>query len=164
VVVHQTPHVTVAPFRCLLDTMILDKIAADDRMLNQVQRLTDESKLELVVTSVTERQVAPITEEPKRRYIAAVPRTVIGTAGFILDHSQLGVDRLGPDEPIEAIRKGRPKETPDALIAATAEWDGLTLVTEDARLRRALERRGTPVCGWEQLRRDIELLAGDSSA
>jgi hypothetical protein len=136
--------------------MILDKIAEDDQLLDQVKRLTDERKLELIVTSVTERQVAPIPEEPKRRLIASVPRTVVGTVGFILDYSQLGVDRLGPEEPIEAIRKGRRKETADALIAATAEWDGLMLVTEDARLLRALERRGTPVCGWEQLRRDIE--------
>lgn len=111
------------------------------------------------MTSITERQLAPVTEEPKRRLIASVPRTVIGTVGFILDYSQLDVDRLGPEEPIEAIRKGRRKETADALIAATAEWDGLMLVTEDARLRRALERRGTPVCGWERLRSDIELLA-----
>jgi hypothetical protein len=136
--------------------MILDKIAEDDQLLDQVKQLTDERKLELIVTSVTERQVAPIPEEPKRRLIASVPRTVVGTVGFILDYSQLGVDRLGPEEPIEAIRKGRRKETADALIAATAEWDGLMLVTEDARLLRALERRGTPVCGWEQLRRDIE--------
>ncbi len=163
-VTHQTPSVIAAPFRCLLDTMILDKIVEDDQLFDQVQRLSDESKLALIVTSVTERQVEPITEEPKRSRIASVPHTVIGTAGFILDYSQLDVDRLGPEEPIEAIRKGRQKETADALIAATAEWDGLMLVTEDARLRRALERRGTRVCGWEQLGSDIERLAGDQSA
>jgi len=69
-------------------------------------------------------------------------------------------------EPIEAIRKGRLKETEDALIAATAEWDGLLLVTEDGRLRRALERRGTRVCGWVQLRHghDIERLAEEAGA
>lgn len=159
----QASDVRAAPFRCLLDTMILDKIVEDDRLLDQVQRLSVEKKLELVVTSVTERQVEPITDESKRARIASVPRTVIGTVGFILDYSQLDVDRLGPDEPIEAIRKGRRKETADALIAATAEWDGLLLVTEDVRLRRALERRGTRVCGWEQLRQDIERLADDRS-
>jgi hypothetical protein len=144
--------------------MILDNIAEDDRLLDQVQQLSGEKKLELVVTSVTERQVLPITDEPKRARIASIPRTAVGTVGFILDYSHLGVDRLGPDEPIEAIRRGRRKETADALIAATAEWDGLLLVTEDVRLRRALERRGTWVCGWEQFRQDIERLADDSGA
>lgn len=152
------PEAPAAPFRCLLDAMILDKIAEDDRLLDEVRQLSDEGRLELVVTSVTERQLEPITEELKRSQIASVPRRVIGTVGFILDYSQLDVDRLGPDEPIEAIRKGRRKETADALIAATAEWDELLLVTEDARLRRAVERRGTPVCGWEQLRHEIERL------
>jgi predicted nucleic acid-binding protein len=155
---------TTAPLRRLLDTMVLDKIADDDRLLHQVQRLSSERKLELLVTSVTQREVAPITEEPRRTRIASIPRTVIGTVSFVLDYSQLDVDRLGPEEPIEAIRKGRRKHTADALIAATAEWDGLPLVTEDVRLRRALERGGTQTCGWDQLRYDVERLAEDRSA
>lgn len=139
--------------------MILDKIVEEDRLLDQVRRLSVEKKLELIVTSVTERQIEPITDEAKRTRIASIPRRVIGTVGFVLDYSLLGVDRLGPDEPIEAIRKGRRKETADALIAATAEWDGLLLVTEDVRLRRALEHRETRVCGWAELQHDIERLA-----
>jgi hypothetical protein len=151
----------VSASRWLLGTMILDKIADDDRLLDRVQRLSGGGKIELLVTSVTERQLEPIPAGPRKKRIASIPRTAIGTAGFILDFSLLDVDRLGPGEPIEAIRKGRSKETADALIAATAEFDGLTLVTEDLRLRRAILRRGTPVCGWDQLRHELMRLTID---
>lgn len=75
------------------------------------------------------------------------------------DYSWLGVDRLGPDGPIETIRKGREKETEEAPIAATAEWNGLILVTEDQRLGKAAGRRGILVWDWPALRAKIDSLS-----
>jgi rRNA-processing protein FCF1 len=154
--------VAVSPFRCLIDTNILDKIAEEDGLLTRIRDLSDQGKLELIVTSVTERQIAHIGDDEKRNCLSSIPRSMIGTVGFVLDYSWLDVDRLGPDGPIEAIRKGRQKETEDALTAATAECDGLILVTEDQRLRRAVAKRGTSAWGWADLRVEIGRLDADS--
>lgn len=45
---------TVAPFRCVIDTNILNKIAEGTRLVGRVRDLTDQGKLDLIVTSVTE--------------------------------------------------------------------------------------------------------------
>jgi hypothetical protein len=158
----KTPQTNSRPFQCLLDTMILDKIVADRSVLDDVRSLTRERRLELIVTSVTERQIAQVPDETKRELLSSIPRTMIGTVGFVLDYSQLDIDRLGPEGPIEAIRKGREKETEDALIAATAEFDHLLLVTEDTRLRRAVATRPIKLWGWAELKAQVRDLAGQA--
>jgi hypothetical protein len=74
-----------------------------------------------------------------------------------LGYSRLGVDRLGPAEPAEAVRRGRLKETEDALIAATAKFDDLTLVTEDRRLRTSTQRPelALDILGWPEFRQAL---------
>lgn len=129
-------------------------------MVALVRDHTDRGELDLVVTSVTEREVGLISDEVKRKRIMAIPRRMIGTAGFVLDYSRLDVDRLGPEGSIEAIRQGRLKETLDALIAATAKSEGLLFVTEDVRLRKKVEDElKLVVWGWHQLRTDLMQLA-----
>jgi predicted nucleic acid-binding protein len=148
------------PRRYILDTNILDKIAEEDQMVALVRDHTDRGELDLVVTSVTEREVGLISDRVKQKRITAIPRRMIGTTGFVLDYSRLDVDRLGPEGPIEAIRQGRLKETLDALIAATAKSEGLLFVTEDVRLRKKVEDElKLVVWGWHQLRTDLMQLA-----
>ena len=149
----------------LADTMILDQLVEDEETLRLVEELSGRGMLDLVVTTVTERQVADIKNEVKRERLRAIPRRAVGTVGFIVGYSLVGVDRLGPSGPIEAIRTGRLKETQDALIAATADFDELPLVTEDVRLRRKAEcDLGLQVWSWRRFAEEIHALAARVSS
>ena len=53
--------------------------------------------------------------------------------------------------PIEAVRRGNPKHTEDALIAATALRDNLVLVTNDHLLSRRATELGVEVWTPERL-------------
>ncbi len=128
--------------------MIFDKIADEPGMLERVQGLSRIDQLALVATSISERQIAAVPDRMRRERLQSVPVEYVGTAGFVLDYSRLDVDRLGPSEPIEAIAKGRHKEIADALVAATARWEALPLVTEDTGLRKAVARELPAVDLW----------------
>jgi rRNA-processing protein FCF1 len=60
--------------------------------------------------------------------------------------------RLSDPEPFESLRGGNVDHTEDALIAATAEYEDATLVTEDRRLRGRAIKQGIDVIGWSELR------------
>jgi predicted nucleic acid-binding protein len=137
--------------------MIMDALAADATTLDIVNALTAAGRLKLLVTSVTQDQLSRVRDPEWRAQLQSLPYTVVGTAGFALGYSRLGVDRLGPAEPAEAVRRGRLKETEDALIAATAKFDDLTLVTEDRRLRTSTQRPelALDILGWPEFRQAL---------
>lgn len=136
--------------------MIFDKIIDEPGMLDLVRRLTDDGSLKLVATSAQRREHEKAPE--RRNALRSVPAHYTGTAGFVLDHSQLDVDRFGPEEPIHAVRPKRgTKHLEDALTAATALFDGYPLVTEDGRLqRKAKDELGLEVWDWADLRQRLE--------
>lgn len=140
---------TGRPERYLVDSNIFDKIEATPGALDLVRRLTDGRKIELVTTHIQEDEIAGIADAERRERIDEIPRTDVPTYGFVLDVSRLGMARLGEEAPIETIRSGNwAKYTKDALIAATSQFDGLTLVTEDKRLAN-VARRELKVDVWD---------------
>jgi hypothetical protein len=139
---------------CLVDSMIFDAIVDEPGMLDRIRAANDAGQLDLFATSVSERQIAAVPDPKRRALLQMVPVTYVGTAGFVLDYSRLDVDRLGPAEPIEAIAGGKQRELGDGLIAATAAWDGVPLVTLDRRLQNRTRRElsHVKIWSWEDLR------------
>jgi predicted nucleic acid-binding protein len=84
----------------------------------------------------------------------------VPTYGFVLDVSRLGMARLEEPAPIKAIRAGNwEKHTKDALIAATAQYEGLILVTEERRLTNFARRElKLTVWDWPRLYAHLQTL------
>lgn len=97
--------------------MIFDKIAAEPGLVAALRVLVDDDRLELLVTS---RQAKECRRSGKPHPITVlddVPVRVIGAAPFLLDVSRLDVDRLGPSEPYDSLRRhaSSPKHINDHL-------------------------------------------------
>lgn len=138
----------MAHLSCIIDTQIFDKIVDEPGVLALVQRLTEAGELEIRATSAQRRELAEVGGDRGDR-LRSVPATFVGTVGFVLDHSQVGIDRLGPAEPIQTVRPGTGKKhLEDALTASTALFENRALVTEDGRLRRRAEEVGIEVWPW----------------
>ena len=141
------------PQRFALDTNVFDQIIESEDSLARVERLAARGLIEIVVTHVQEDELAEIQDEPKRARIARVPRVQEPTSDFIIGVSRLGMARLGTGVHLEPLRASNPRKyTNDALIAATAIWDGVTLVSEERRLRnRVRDEYGLEVWDWARL-------------
>lgn len=141
------------PERFSLDSNVFDRIVESDESLARVQRFVAAGMIEIVVTHVQEDELAQISDETKRARIAQVPRSCVPTSHFVLDFSRLGMARLGESPALDILRDGNwTKYTKDGLIAATAELEGITLVTEERRLaNRAREDLGMDVWDWARL-------------
>jgi predicted nucleic acid-binding protein len=155
--------VTPQPERFALDTNVFDRIVEADESLERVQRLVAAGLIEIVVTHVQDDELAEIPDEGKRERIARVPRVQEPTSEFIVGYSRIGMARIGTGASLEPLRAGNwNKYTKDALIAATAAWDGVTLVSEERRLRnRVREELGLDPWDWARL--DTRLRALDSA-
>jgi predicted nucleic acid-binding protein len=136
--------------RFLVDTMILDRIVGTEGAARLFVELHGRGEVQLVVTHIQEDELAAIRDANKRRLIAMIPRQVVATYGFVIGTSRIGMSRMGEDEPVEAIRAPNwPKFTNDALIAATAQYENVTLVTDERRLlNRARRELGIEVWNW----------------
>jgi hypothetical protein len=142
--------------RYLIDTIIHDAIVDTPGAASLVERLVAAGLVEFVVTHLQEDQLARVPDPKRRARLCAIPRTKVPTSDFIIGVSRLGMARLGEGRVLEAIRgedePTRHKLTVDAEIAATAEREGLTLVTEDRQLaRRGARELSLPVWNWPTL-------------
>ena len=131
--------------RAIFDTMIFDKIIADDAFRGDVLNLVTSGQLVILTTHVQEAQIAQIKDATKREAIAAIPRTIIPTGGAVWDYSVWDASRYdsgaGPVK-IEDVFRGNLKDIPDALIGATLS-DADILVTEDRSFRNRAQPLAT---------------------
>jgi hypothetical protein len=89
-------------------------------------------------------EVERTPDRERVRRLLTVPVEEVATYGFVVGYSRVGMARLSDPEPFESLRGGNLDHTEDALIAATADYENATLVTEDRRLRgRATSRAST---------------------
>jgi predicted nucleic acid-binding protein len=147
--------------RYLVDSMIFDRIIETEGAAELVERLTDQGTLALVATHIQDDEHAEIRKREKAAAIAGVPRENVPTYGFILGTSRLGMARLSEEEPIESLRGANwSNYTHDALIAATAQFAGIPLVTDDRRLARRAGDRGIEILGWEKFHKRLLELSG----
>jgi hypothetical protein len=84
--------------------------------------------------------------------------TKAGKLELVMTHVQEDEARLGDEEPFESLR-GTVRHTADGMIAATAEFEGIPLVTEERRLARRAHQLGIEVWSWERLRERMCQLA-----
>ncbi len=136
----------------VLDSMVVDTFLDDPAAFALAVSATADGRLRMLSTHVTADEVAKLQHNPERR--AGLLRVLdeltqqVPTAGFILDVSRLDEAMLNDDvETLEVLRSRNPgKHSEDALIAATAQFHGAALVTNERRLAgRARE------CGIEVL-------------
>jgi hypothetical protein len=147
--------------RCVIDNNIFDEIADERGLLEHLQKMTEQGKLELLVTS-RQAEECRASEKPELiRVLADIPVRVIGAAPFLLDVSRLDVDRLGPAEPHDMLRQqaSSPRHIKDHLGVATAHLEMLPFVTEDTRLHGfAASLPGVDIWRWNELRAKVEQL------
>jgi hypothetical protein len=75
---------------------------------------------------------------------------IVPTYGVVKGISKPGLARFGEPELIDIIRTPQGRHARDALLAATAKFEGAVLVTEDRRLTRRAEKIGMKVWnGWQ---------------
>jgi len=87
--------------------------------------------------------------ERKSRLIAIftmIPQNQIPTESYVLDHSGLGMAKLGKanlyndiKKKLDILNRGRLSNVNDALIAETAIMNSLTLVTDDTDLYKVFK-------------------------
>lgn len=144
----------------MMDTNIFDLLVASDEVAANVRRLAENGQVEIITTHIQEDELNNIPAVEKRNKIAAIPRRVIPTTGFVLNYSRLGMARLGGGTIIDDFRQGNLRHTPDALIAATADGYADILVTQDKTLtsRARTLRLNVDVWDYEQFDRYLTSL------
>jgi hypothetical protein len=152
------------PARYLIDSNIYDKIADDADALTLAEQLVGDGRLELLSTHVQLDELTKIKDDDRLGQLLRVPARTVPTFGFVFGVSRLGMARLSGEQPLEDLRgENRDKYTHDGLIAATAQYEGATLVTEDVTIARRAQAQGIPVCDWATLRAHVERLAKEQA-
>ena len=141
--------------RVMLDTNIFDRIIKIPGLVEHLQSLTANDRLDIVVTHVQEDELAGIQEAEKRRAIQQVPRRSVPTAVFVLDVSRLGQARLGEGHEggleYDTLHSENPKRVRDAVIALTAAAvaeEVEAFVTEDHGLARGVRAKAKTLKVW----------------
>lgn len=143
--------------RVVFDSNAIDPVAdtpgASEALLGAVAA----GQLEVLYTHVTCDELAAIPNEPRRALLIELLASlgqVVPTGAMVLGYSRLGFSRLSSKddaEVIEGLRSRAVKHTPDALIAATARFEGCALVTNEERLTKRSREQGIEVLTTRQL-------------
>ncbi len=116
--------------RFMLDSMVLDELAASDAARECAIRRIERGELALLITHVQRDQFADAPAE-KQALVATIPLEMVPTYGLVVGVSRIGMARIADRDDVEPFRTaGRGKMT-DAPIGATARWEDAVLVTND---------------------------------
>jgi len=143
--------------RVVFDSNAVDPLADRSGAFEAVQAAVQSGALEVLYTHVTIDELVEIPDVDRRAtlvlLLTAVGRLVpTGTAA--VDFSRVNFCRLGAEEDedvMEALRSGNIDHTRDALIAATAIFEGCALVTNERRLTNRSRERGIEVLSSNEL-------------
>jgi predicted nucleic acid-binding protein len=143
--------------RVVFDSNAVDPLADRSGAFEAVQAAVQSGALEVLYTHVTIDELVEIPDVDRRAtlvlLLTAVGRLVpTGTAA--VDFSRVNFCRLGAEEDedvMEALRSGNIDHTRDALIAATAIFEGCALVTNERRLTNRSRERGIEVFSSNEL-------------
>jgi hypothetical protein len=152
--------VPVDKVRVMLDSNAFDALALDDAVRSKVERATIEGRLELIRTHIQDDEIEAIKNDDRRQALLSLTTRIEPTAVFVLDHSRLGLARLGSDEAnaiYNEIAGPSLRHVPDAIIAVTAHDEGIPLVTnETGRLPAQCSRHGIETMSTDELLARLE--------
>jgi hypothetical protein len=100
-------------------------------------------KIELLQTHLQRDEL--MRDETRRTRTLVLPCVFVPTYGVVFGTSRPGLAQFGEAEKLDAIRSESGGHTNDALIAATAQHHGATLVTDDHRLTNRAKSKGITV-------------------
>jgi predicted nucleic acid-binding protein len=150
---HALEQLQPQPPRYLLDSNIFDKLADDSHALELTKRLVTAGRIALLTTHVQLDELIKVKDDTRLAELLSVPAARVPTFGFVLDTSRLDMARVSGEQPLEKLRgENREKYTNDALIAATAQYEGATLVTEDSTLRNRSRGEAIAAIDWPTFR------------
>ena len=129
----------------MLDSNAYDPIIDDLDLWRLTIETCQSGRIELLLTHVQYDELCDIPQEERRNRAASIPFVVTPTYGLLLGTSKVGLARFGEPDKVEAIRNQSDRHSRDALIAATAQHEGATLVTNDDRLTRRARQVGVEV-------------------
>jgi predicted nucleic acid-binding protein len=148
-----------APLRIMLDSNIFDRLMDADvevDVTGALRRAVEAGAVTLLVTHIQVDEILDVSEdEDRRNLIHTLMRAgirEIPTMGLYLDKSRLGHARLADEETYERINAyvgDNRAELDDALIAATAAFEGAVLVTEDRGFRARYQRHFPGLDVWD---------------
>jgi len=138
--------------RVLFDSnAVVDSLADPPKRYALVMDAVRSKRLDVLWTHITVDELAAIPDPHQRARLltlAAGMARLVPTGAMVANYSRVDWARPAVDsEAIEAFRQGNLRHTRDALIAATAVYEGCCLVTSD----RTLAKRAAA--------RDIEVLS-----
>ena len=153
----------VAMQRVMLDSNVVDKLLADEDLLASILAAVAAGRLGIVVTHVQRDELAAVSAGERRMRLLEVLERVapasVATAGFVLDLSRLDHARLFDDDGASRHRGfvgSSQRRAKDALILATAEAEGLPVVTCESKARNLRRFRAwfptVDLLGLEDLR------------
>jgi len=135
--------------RAVLDSNAVDPLIDRPGAYEAVRAALDAGRVELLFTHVNIDELAAVPELDRRSRLLLTLIDIgrlVPTGAFALDVSRLNFARLDEDvDVIEALRSGNVDHTRDALIAATAIYEGCALVTNERRLTARARDRGIQV-------------------
>lgn len=153
---------TYEPDRYLLDSNIFDKLVDDDAALEIAIQLVESGRVAFLSTHVQTDEIKRTPDSERVRRLLKVPVEQVPTYGVVFGVSRWGMARFSDAEPFESLRGDNRDHTRDALIAATAQFEQATLVTEDRTLRNRALKQGIDTIKWRELRDRLLRLGGKS--
>jgi hypothetical protein len=155
-----------SPLRVLLDTHVVDALAADVGLLEQLRTAVEHGQIKVTITHLQIDEVIAIPDNDKRaahraalvNVLAHLPAERIPTYGFVVGRSRIGNARVIDDAGsafIERLRDGNLRHTVDAVLIATAWHEDAVFVTDDRRARRIALSNGVKAFNVEELRRHL---------
>ncbi len=151
---------TYEPDRYLLDSNIFDKLVDDDAALEIVMQLVESGRVVFLSTHVQADEIKRTPDPERVRRLLKVPVEEVPTYGLVAGVSRIGMARISDAEPFESLRGDNRDHARDALIAATAQFEKATLVTEDRTLRSRALKHGINAINWRELRERLRDLGG----
>ncbi|KPI19734.1 hypothetical protein OV450_7837 [Actinobacteria bacterium OV450] len=135
--------------RYVFDSNAVDPIADRPGAYELVRAAVDEERIEILFPHLALDELAQ-TDDLERRQLLLVVLVSLGrlvfSGGFVFDQSRFDQARLGGEAvTFDTLKSGKDRNTRDALIGVTAEFEQCTLVTEDGVLTQNARGRGLAV-------------------
>ncbi|MEH1170006.1 hypothetical protein V6V47_31965 [Micromonospora sp. CPCC 205539] len=141
--------------RLLLDSNAVDPFADIPGAYEAAQKAIAEGVYELIFTHVNLDELAETKDVDRRQHLLLVMVALgrlVATGATAVGYSRVTWCRLVDDADVfDAVQSGNIDHTRDALLAATAVFEGCPLVTNDKKLRNRAAGRGVDVITTAEL-------------